>query len=240
MYYFQFTLNAYGKDIEGNVPSKNDIIIPAFQELSKIIGAERVIWRYDPIILTPKYTVAYHIEYFEEIAKRLSAYTNKCIISFVDLYRNTQNNTKDLGILSISRQQMEEVAQRLMDIAQKYNLRIESCSEKIDLEQFGITHGHCIDCNLFEQLLGYKLDLSKDRNQRMECGCVSSIDIGAYNTCPNGCLYCYANYSKKASEKSLQAHNADSPLIAGNIEAGDVIKIRSMKSCKRCQMNIFD
>ena len=85
MYYFQFTLNSYGKDVEANIPSKNDVIIPAFQDLSRMIGAERVIWRYDPIMLTDKYTIDYHVEYFEKIAKRLSGYTKKCIISFVDL-----------------------------------------------------------------------------------------------------------------------------------------------------------
>ena len=94
MYYFQFTLNSYGKDIEANVPNKNDILIPAFKELSQQIGAERVIWRYDPILLTSKYTIDYHVNYFNEIAKRLSGYTKKCVISFVDLYRNTKSNTK--------------------------------------------------------------------------------------------------------------------------------------------------
>ena len=85
MYYFQFTINSYGQDIEANIPSKNDIIIPTFRELSDMIGCERVIWRYDPILLTKKYSIDYHIRYFEEIAKRLSGYTEKCIISLVDL-----------------------------------------------------------------------------------------------------------------------------------------------------------
>ena len=89
-YYFQFTVNSYGKDIEANIPSKNDIIVPAFRELSRIIGAEKVIWRYDPIMLTSKYTIDYHVNYFNELAKRLSGYTHKCVISFVDFYRNTQ------------------------------------------------------------------------------------------------------------------------------------------------------
>lgn len=99
MYYFQFTINLYGQDIEANIPSKNDIIILTFRELSDMIGCERVIWRCNPILLTKKYSIDYHIRYFEEIAKWLSGYTEKCIISFVDLYRNTKNNTKDLGLL---------------------------------------------------------------------------------------------------------------------------------------------
>ena len=240
MYYFQFTVNSYGKDIETNIPNKNDIIIPAFKQLSKKIGSERVIWRYDPILLSSKYNIDYHINYFNEIAKRLAGYTNKCIISFVDLYHNTQTNTKKLGLLPLEKKEMVELAQRLVDIAHKNHLIVESCAEKINLEQFDIAHGHCIDCNLFEQLLGYKLDLSKDKNQREECGCMASIDIGMYNTCKNGCKYCYANYSNKIVTKNAMAHDPYSPLISGNIQPGDVMKERDVKSCKNCQMNLFD
>ena len=213
MYYFQFTINSYGQDIEASIPSKNDIIIPTFKELSDMIGSERVIWRYDPILLTEKYSIDYHIRYFEEIAKRLSGYTEKCIISFVDLYRNTKNNTKDLGLLPLETAAMYEIAHRMSEIALKYGIKMESCAEKINLEQFGIAHGHCIDCSLFERLLGCRLDLDKDKNQREECGCMASIDIGMYNTCKNGCKYCYANYSANTVAKHYAEHNPTSPLI---------------------------
>lgn len=240
MYYFQFTMNSYGTDIEANIPNKNDVIIPAFRGLSKKIGAERVIWRYDPILLTSKYTIDYHVNYFSEIAKRLSGYTNKCVISFVDLYRNTMSNTKDLGLLPLTSKEMFELAARLVEIANKNNLIVESCAEKINLEQFGITHGHCIDCGLLEQLLGCKLDLDKDKNQREECGCVASIDIGMYNTCKNGCKYCYANFSSKTALKNSGIHDSNSPLISGVMTEDDVVKNREIKSCKQCQMNLFE
>jgi len=140
MYYFQFTINSYGKDIECNIPNKNDIIVPAFKDLSRKIGAERVIWRYDPILLTEKYNIDYHVKYFNELAKRLTGYTHKCVISFVDLYRNTKSNTKDLGLLPLGTEEMYELARRLVEIADKNNLIVESCAEKINLEQFGIAH----------------------------------------------------------------------------------------------------
>lgn len=239
-YYFQFTLNSYGADIEANIPNKNDVIIPAFKALSKKIGAERVIWRYDPILLTSKYTIDYHINYFKEIAKRLSGYTNKCVISFVDLYRNTKSNTKDLELLPLTSKEMFELAARLVEIASKNNLVVESCAEKINLEQFGIAHGHCIDCGLLEQLLDCKLDLDKDKSQREECGCAASIDIGMYNTCKNGCRYCYANYSSTPVLKNSSIHDPNSPLISGVITKEDVIKNREIQSCKQCQMNLFE
>ncbi len=239
MYYFQFTVNSYGKDMEKNVPNKNDIIIPAFRELSKKIGPERVIWRYDPILLTPQYTIDYHVNYFNEIAKRLSGFTQKCIISFVDLYRNTKNSANAFSITQPSNNEMLELAKRLVDIANKNNIVIESCAEKINLEQFGIRHGHCIDCQLFEKLLGCKLNLEKDKNQREECGCMASIDIGMYNTCKNGCAYCYANHSENSVVKNTNSHDPLSPLISGHIQPDDIIKDRTIQSCRDCQLTLF-
>lgn len=238
-YYFQFTVNSYGKDIETNVPSKNDIIVPAFRELSKKIGAEKVIWRYDPIMLTEKYSIDYHVNYFNELAKRLSGHTHKCVISFVDLYRNTQSHLKDLNILPLGDKEMYELAERLVEIANKNNLIVESCAEKINLEQFGIQHGHCIDCNLFEKILKCKMNLSKDKNQRPECGCMESIDIGAYNTCKNGCRYCYANFSQTTVNKNTGAHDPKSPLIFGNVMPEDKIIERKMVSLKESQIGLF-
>ncbi|MGE4354298.1 MAG: DUF1848 domain-containing protein [Oscillospiraceae bacterium] len=239
-YYFQFTLNSYGRDVEKNLPSKNDSIIPAFKELSRRIGPERVIWRYDPIMFTPKYTMDYHVTYFNEIAKRLSGYTEKCIISFLDFYRNTQNNTKNLGILKMEEGQMRELAQRFMAVASQYHFVIESCAEEIDLEPFGIRHGHCVDCALFESLIGYQLDIDKDKNQREHCGCVASIDIGAYNTCRNGCRYCYANHSLKAVESRTQAHDPLSPVLYGHIGPEDVVTDRKVHSSGNLQIKLRD
>ena len=107
-FYFQFTLTPYGKDVEPGVPSKNDVILPAFQELSRRIGPERVIWRYDPILFTDRYTMDYHITFFSQLARRLESYTRKCIISFVDLYRNTQTNMNGLGFATLTEKEIVE------------------------------------------------------------------------------------------------------------------------------------
>ncbi len=239
-YYFQFTLNAYGNDIEMNLPSKNDVIIPAFQSLSRQIGPERVIWRYDPIILTPKYTLEYHIHYFEELARRLSGYTGKCVISFVDLYRHIQSVSRDMQFLPLGTAEMLALAVRFSEIAQKYRMTLETCAEAGDLSQFGIRHGHCIDGDLFERITGVPLALAKDKNQRAECGCMASIDIGMYDTCLNGCKYCYANHSIATLRKNLQAHDPASPLLCGNIAPEDTAWERKMESCKVGQMTLFD
>ena len=239
-YYFQFTLNAYGKDVERNIPSKNDYIIPAFCDLSKKIGKDRVIWRYDPIFLNDKYTMQYHIKYFELLAAKLSGYTQKCTISFIDLYRNTLRNIKPFGIRELSCEEQEELMYHFSNIAQKYELKIDTCAEIADFSKFGISHAHCIDKELFEHLGKYKLDVEKDSTQRGACGCIASIDIGTYNTCRNGCVYCYANYSADTVSRHTQNHNPNSPLLFGELSEKDVVKERKMWSFKQQQLSLFD
>lgn len=235
-YYFQFTLNAYGDDVEEYVPSKNKVIIPAFQRLSDLIGPEKVIWRYDPIFVNEKYSVSYHIHYFEELAKRLSPFTTKCIISFLDFYRNTEKNIASLSIKKITPDVQEILAKSLSEIAKSYGLTIDTCAESIDLQKYGINHAKCIDDKLFSKLLNCPLKIGKDKNQRLECGCVESIDIGTYNTCMNRCKYCYANYSSKTVLSNYQKHDPNSPLLIGSIGPDDKITERKVHSCRLKQI----
>ena len=228
-YYFQFTLSAYGPDVERNLPSKNKIIIPTFQQLSKEIGKEKVIWRYDPIFFNEQYSIEYHCKYFEVLASKLGDYTEKCTVSFMDMYRNTERNVKPLSIVKDTYEMQVELLQRFVEIAKEYGLYIDTCAEIGDFHNIGVEHAHCIDRERIERIGGFKLNVDKDTNQRAECGCVASIDIGAYNTCKNGCLYCYANYSSNTVEKNFGMHNPKSPLLFGEIDSTDVIKRDYMK-----------
>jgi len=239
MYYFQFTLTSYGTDVEKNIPSKNNVIIPAFQKLSDLIGPDRVIWRYDPIFLSEKYTMEYHIHYFEQLAKRLSAYTRKCTISFLDYYQNTERNMMSLRPQSVSVDQQEQLASRIAEIAHSYGLRIDACAERVDLQRYGIERAKCIDGQLFEKLIKCPLETRKDKNQRSECGCIESIDIGAYSTCHNNCLYCYANSSGNSVCSNSEKHNPDSPLLVGEVGPDDKISERKISSSKINQLS-FD
>ena len=240
IYYFQFTLSAYGPDVERNLPSKKKVIIPRFQKLSQEIGKEKVVWRYDPIFFNEQYTMQYHCKYFEVLASKLAGYTEKCTISFMDLYRNTERNIKPLNIVKDTREMQEELLQRFVEIARQYELYIDACAEIGDFHKFGVEHAHCIDRERIERIGGFKLDVEKDTNQRAECGCVASIDIGAYNTCKNGCLYCYANYSENTVGKNFGLHNPKSPLLFGEIDESDIIKERKVKSLIKTQMSLFD
>ncbi len=224
-YYFQVSINPYDKEIEKLVPAKSQIM-DSFIALSKAIGRDRMIWRYDPIILSEEHSIQYHETHFEAMASRLSGYSRRCIISFLDLYAKTQRNMKGIKYHPISQDEMLMIGELFSRIARKNDLKVETCAEAVDLSGAGIEKGRCIDDRLISELLGRPLSIGKDRNQRESCGCVSSVDIGAYNTCRHSCLYCYANFSPETIIKRMQKHDENSPFLVGKQEPGDKITER--------------
>jgi len=219
-YYFQFTLNDY--DVEKLEPRVPDVQsrIETFQHLSERIGKEKVIWRFDPLILTDKIGVDELLQKVENIGNQLKNYTTKLVFSFADIkiYKKVQNNLRNNSIpyKEFDEQTMNEFAAGLQQLNENWHFELATCAEQIDLEKYEINHNKCIDDDLMIKLfpndkmlmdfLGYKppsLDLFpkaansvkklKDKGQRQFCGCIVSKDIGEYNTCPHLCEYCYAN-----------------------------------------------
>jgi hypothetical protein len=213
-YYFQFTLTPYGKDIEPNLPPK-DQIIDTFLTLADKIGKKRVVWRYDPILLSEDVGIEYHLEHFARLAERLSGHTEKCIISFMDMYRHLQAKLASRFIRPPGEVEMRTLAEKITAIAGANDIRIETCAEAADLAAYGIQHGKCIDDQLIEEITGRKMKFEKDNRQRELCGCVASIDIGEYNTCSHLCKYCYANSSQKTVAKNISLHNDEASLPIG-------------------------
>ena len=233
-FYFQFTLKPYGTDVEPGVPSKGEVVVPTFLRLASMVGRERVIWRYDPILLNEKYTVDYHLHYFTRLADRLSGATQVCTISFLDLYKNIQKPIKPLGIRWPSVEEMTDLAGRLSEIAREHGLVMQSCAEEIDLDSVGIRHGSCIDKALLERIGGYKLDGKPDKNQRPACGCMESIDIGTYGCCHHGCLYCYAR-----RDQGRTPYDPQSPLLCGMVGEGDQVRERKVVSLRQTEMSLL-
>lgn len=239
-YYFQFTLTGYGNDVELNVPDKKTTMIPGFRELSNRIGRERVIWRYDPIFFTDKYTAQYHLKAFRDIAEALNGYTEKCVISFGDIYAKNRKKMESLSYSELQDGELRKFAKELSGIAHDNRMEIGSCAEKIDLNDCGIVHNCCIDKTLIEKIAGCRLKVGKDKNQRVECGCVESIDVGTYDTCKNGCIYCYANDSAKSVEANAAKYDPVSPLLCSRVETGDRVSLRKTVSLKETQLSMFD
>ncbi|GAA0103835.1 DUF1848 domain-containing protein [Paraclostridium sordellii] len=230
-YYFQYTITSYGKDVEKGILDKKKVI-ESFKKLSNKIGKERVILRYDPILLSEKYNIEYHCKAFDRLCSQLHGYTEKCVISFVDLYKNTEINTKELNLIPMNLDQIKKISKKLSLIANKYDLSIETCSEGYDLTEFGINKGKCIDDTLVSKIIGYEVNVKKDDTQRDVYGCVKSVDIGQYNTCIHHCLYCYANFNYSQVEDNYKLHNKNNPLLIGEVREDAKITVRDMKSIK--------
>ena len=232
-YYFQYTLNAYGNDAEPGVPPLEERI-QTFITLSERIGKERVIWRYDPIILTDTYNVQFHIEQFTRIAERLSGHTEKCVFSFVDVYATkNQKNLMQLRQRAFSDDDMNTLLEGMTAAAKKYNLTLATCAEKVDLARYGIEHNSCIDGKLIERIIGCPLKTSPD-GQREFCQCVKCDDIGSYDTCTHYCTYCYANYRHDIVKEKAALYDADSPLLCDSLDPeNDKVTQRPVKSMKQ-------
>ena len=242
-YYFQFTLNDYYKErLELKVPEVNSRI-ETFIKLSERIGKEKVIWRFDPLILTDKIGVNDLLRKLENIGDKLIAHTRKLVISFADIsiYRKVHNNLKNENIdySEFTPETMLQFASGLQELNKKWEFEIATCSEKIDLQSYGIEHNKCIDDDLMIKLfspdkelmkfLGVKVDENdlfnktqktknvKDKGQREDCGCIISKDIGQYNTCPHDCLYCYANTNIETAQYNYKTHiqNSKNETITG-------------------------
>ena len=238
-FYFQFTLTPYDGEWEPCLPAK-DVLLRVFQELSHEIGSLRMVWRYDPIIVDALYSPQWHIDRFSEYARILAGCTDTCIISFVDLYAKTLRNSHGKISAETSLSDMRTIASAFSQIGKEYGIRVKACSEQTDFSALGVARSACIDPTRIEKLLHCRLNVGTDKNQRSLCGCMESIDIGTYDSCMNGCIYCYANSSPARVKQNFALHDPDSPLLIGHPSAEDRIYFRKTESQKESQISLFE
>ena len=209
--YIHFTLNDYeAEGLEPNVPPLSQRI-ETFRRAVEALGRGAVVWRFDPLILTDKINIDTLLEKIAHIGNALTGYTEKLVFSFADIesYKKVSRNLRQSGInyREWDEESMRESAARLSTLNRNnWNLELATCAERIDLSEYGIGHNRCIDPELIsslapdDEILQNSLYNAKtDTGQRKACGCILSKDIGAYNTCPHGCLYCYANTSSASA-----------------------------------------
>lgn len=237
-YYFQFTITGYGRDVEPRVPEKRGELLETFRELSRRIGAHRVIWRYDPILFNGVYSPEYHIRAFRSISAALEGFTERCVISFVDLYARNRGRMGALGLSELPERELRGLVSEMVSIASARGMAVESCAESIDLSDCGVRHGSCIDARLIERIVGAPLKVGKDPAQRAACGCVASIDVGAYDSCRNGCVYCYATRGADAVARTCARFDPASPLLCDQLREGDVVTDRKMVSLLERQLGL--
>ncbi len=238
LYYFQWTLTPYGSDVERHVPDKAQVI-DSFKALSNKIGSQRTIWRYDPVIVSRQFTVDDHVHTFAKLCRLLKGYTRKCVFSYVDLYAGKSKRMQGIVDSEVDTQTMLIFAERFSEIAKRNNIALETCAEQLDLSRFGIKHSSCINKQVIEAVTGCPIKAKKASGQRPFCECLESIDIGAYDCCSHGCVYCYATASEKAALKNMQRHDVHSPLLIGKPGDNDKITERAAKTLKNSQIGLF-
>ena len=225
--YWFVTITPYGRDIEPNVKDKHQLL-EDFKKLSGIVGVNSVGWRYDPIFITDKYSMEYHLRAFEKIAAALDGYTKTTVISFIDLYAKVKRNFPEAR--EVTKEQRLILGKEMVKIASAHGLTLKPCAEGDELAPFGADCGGCMRIGDYEKAIGKKLNAPKKKGARAECACYLSCDIGAYNTCKHLCKYCYANAEPSVVLAQSRRHDPTSPFLIGHYEKDDVINDVQQKS----------
>ena len=219
--YWFLTITPYGKDIEPRVPDKASVM-EAFKKLSSIVGADNMCWRYDPIIINDSWPAERHIASFEAMCRNLAGYTHTAVISFIDLYEKVKRNYPEARTVPLSLQM--SLTEAFVKIGRQYGMTIKPCGESPLLASTGADCSGCMTQKVFEDAIGLPLILPLNPNNRRECACFITGDIGAYNTCAHFCRYCYANADREAVKAAMKLHDPHSPLLIGHVTEDDTIR----------------
>jgi len=213
-FYFLVTLMDNPRVIDAGCPPLNEGL-RTFRDLANRIGPERVVWRYDPIVFSSLTDPDFHMRAFRRIAGRLQGCTSRCIISVVHPYRKAQRRFIEKGIdmAPCGEENLGDLMRLLKEEARDRGLDILSCASPSDLEMYGINPGKCVDDTYIKRVFGIDVTSRKDPSQRKECGCVVSRDIGMYDTCLFGCLYCYATNSFEKARANYRQHDPAKPCL---------------------------
>jgi hypothetical protein len=225
--YFYYTITAYGKDVEPGVPDMDTSMATLFA-LSEIVGAGRIAWRYDPVLLTEKYTIARHFETFEYMADRLSGHIDRCIFSFVEMYKKHEINFPEL--IPLTAEDTDVLARGLGKIAAKYNILLQTCGPEDNYARYGIETSGCVTLDILGQANNLLFRNLKHKGFRKGCHCIESRDLGALNSCPNGCKYCYANRDAQLPRENYKLHDPESPLLLGRPKPTDNLQPGAQKT----------
>jgi DNA repair photolyase len=190
-YLFNITMNPYGREMEANLPRLVERV-ETYKKLAEKVGSLRMIWRYDPVMLSQKYDLDFHRRAFEYLCRELASHSYKCMIGFIINHRFIAGRMAPMAINQRSEADMRAIGEVFGGIAARYGQKLETCATEVSLDEFGITHGACVEREQIEKIVGSRFEKVRERYLRPHCNCMGSIDIGHYSTCGNGCQYCYA------------------------------------------------
>lgn len=224
-FYTQFTFTPYGKDIERGLDDKA-LIEDGLRRYAEHWGKERLAWRYDPILLTEDFTPEKHIDVFARMCERLCAYTDTVTLSIVDAYAKVKQPAYTIP----TEEQIFRMVYPMAQAARACGLIPVGCCESRFPPDAGIEQAHCIDAERLALIGGIRLSVPHDANQRKGCGCAASVDIGMYDTCINGCTYCYATRSYEKAKQNHRMHDPDGEMLFGSLRPDEVPTQRAQSS----------
>ena len=234
--YWFVTITGYGRDIEPNVPDKHSLL-EDFRKLSEIVGLHSIGWRYDPILISDRYTADYHLRAFEQIASALEGFTETAVISFIDLYPGVRRNFPEA--LEVDKELRHVLGRELVRIASSHGMTVKPCAEGNELAVYGADCSGCMKISDYEKAIGKSLNAPRRKGARKECACYLSCDIGAYNTCMHMCRYCYANSDPSTVMARNRMHDPRSPFLIGWYRDDDVVHEVDQKSWIDSQLSLI-
>jgi DNA repair photolyase len=212
----QHTINGYPKQLESRVINYSHTI-EHMRKVAEEYGPDIAVWRYDPIIISSLTTTDWHRRNFEELARALEGTTNEAVVSFAQIYKKTRRNVNKAAEEfnfdwseheRMSEESIKNLIIELAQIAAIHGIQLKICSQKSLLIPGVVNEARCVDADRLEKVSHRTiLDKSKQKGNRKECGCFSSKDIGEYDTCPHGCVYCYAVQNRDLALSRYKEHD---------------------------------
>lgn len=233
--YWFVTITPYGKEMEPQVPDKREVIA-CFRELSEKVGKNAICWRYDPVFLSETYPYEFHLDAFERMAAALAGYTRVCVISFIDLYEKTLRNFK--GAKSVGIEMRRKIVQMFVQTGRHYGMTVKTCAEGVEMARYGADVSGCLTKEVLEGALLESLEIRGPGRARKACPCLLGNDIGMYNTCGHGCLYCYANYDSRTVAENRKRHDPGSPFLVGGPHPEDLVRTAVQERFRSGQLRL--
>ncbi len=245
---FNFTITGMPLQFECNLVAPDEAVT-SLRELSALFSPDHITWRYDPIVISCITDEAYHVTRFRQLVEQLAGHVTRCCFSFAARYGKVERSFKrferetGITVTDPEKGQRLELARKITDIAEESGISMHSCCGDYLLADPRIRKAHCIDGELLEQLYP-SCGRAGARGTREECGCSESTDIGRYDTCPHGCIYCYATTNKERAEKLHAGHDPEAVFLGCSRQQSDaflqeIVEGRRQAVATSCQPALF-
>ncbi len=207
----QYSINGYPRALEHSV-SKTERSVACMHALAASAGRRAAVWRYDPVIITSLTPMDWHLANFATLAAALAGATDEVVISFAHIYRKTRRNMdaaagrNGFSWRDPALDEKKNIARSLAGIAADHGMRLTICAQP-EFESEGIDGAACIDAGRLGDVAGRSVDAQPGGN-RPGCRCAASRDIGSYDSCPHGCVYCYAVVNRDLAQRHFRSHDS--------------------------------